>query len=281
MDKGKNSNKSIVVKKELAFQNEVKDNRTNEFVNADKVLAVQEEEKETRTAELIKVSEALKKTQEELRLLLGRIHSRGEEERKRMAREIHDELGQVLTALKIDTILLRKKIVAKSNNDKEYIEREFNSMVQLIDATIGSVKRIATELRPDVLQHYGIIEAVKWKAKEFEKNTGIRCIIYDLQSHLGQHDFIDTAVFRIVQEALTNITRHAEATLVNILIGVDANNFLIEIKDNGKGIKNAAIDEIKSLGLIGMRERVFLLNGTISIVGEAGKGTLVSVKLPI
>jgi signal transduction histidine kinase len=227
------------------------------------------------------MSHELKKTQEELRMLLGSIQTSAEEERKHIAREIHDELGQVLTALKIDASLLRKKIAAQSNDDKDYIEGEFNSMIKLIDSSIESVKRIATELRPEVLDHLGIMEAIKWQVEEFENNTGIRCIINDLQSHPELNAALATTVYRIIQEALTNIARHSKATVVNLLVGVDANNFLIEIKDNGKGIKNEETEGIKSLGLIGMRERVFLLNGTISIIGKPGKGTVVSVKIPM
>lgn len=238
-------------------------------------------EKVEKEKEKEKLSVELKRTQEELRLLLGSMQTSREEERKHIAREIHDELGQVMTALKINVSLIRKDITEKGCDDKKYIDSEFESVIELINSTILSVKRIATELRPEVLEHLGIIEAVKWQAEEFNKKTGIDCKVTDLQSHLEINAVLATTVYRIVQEALTNVTRHAKATLVDVMAGLDGKYFVIEIKDNGIGFSGENKKGRTGLGLIGMRERVYLSNGEIKITGNPGTGTTVSVKIPM
>ena len=218
---------------------------------------------------------------EELRVLLEHVQTSREEERKYIAREIHDELGQALTALKIDVSMLRRKVNADENNDLAYAADELTFIIEKIDHCLESVKRIATDLRPEILDHLDIIDAVKWQIQQFENITGIHCDVSQLPDHLDLENSFSTTVYRTVQEALTNITRHAKATVVRIVIERNSKKLLIEINDNGKGIQEEDIKNIKSLGLIGMRERVLLLNGTMSITGKPSKGTTVAVEIPI
>ncbi len=225
--------------------------------------------------------EKINKLNSELSNLLEHVQKSREEERKYIAREIHDELGQRLTALKIDVSMLRKKMVPGETIDPGNITIELNSFINQINKSIKSVKRIAFDLRPEILDHLDIIEAVKWQAQQFQNITGIQCIVSHLPDHLDLENSFSTTVYRTVQEALTNVTRHANASEVRIMIERDSKKLLIEINDNGKGIREEDIESIKSLGLIGMRERVLLLNGTLSITGQPSKGTTVAVNLPI
>ena len=225
--------------------------------------------------------EEINKLNEELRLLLEHVQTSREEERKYIAREIHDELGQTLTALKIDVSMMRRKIETDGTGNPVCLNEELDSVIGKINRTIESVKRIATDLRPEILDHLDIIDALKWQAQQFENITGIQCEVSHLPDHLDLESAFSTTVYRTVQEALTNVTRHANASVVRILIEKDSKKLLIEINDNGKGIKEEDIKSMKSLGLIGMRERVVLLNGTMSITGKPDKGTTVAVKIPI
>jgi two-component system, NarL family, sensor histidine kinase UhpB len=238
-------------------------------------------ERNERAKEKYKLSIELKNSREELRLLVGSLQTSIEEERKYIAREIHDELGQVMTGLKINVKMLLKEIVDKGCVDTNYIKTEFDSVVKLIDLVFSSVKRIAIELRPDVLEHLGIIEAIKWQVTEFENKTGIRCTITELQNYLELNGVLATTVYRIVQEALTNVARHAKATTVDLMVGLKGKFLMIEIKDNGIGFNKEEIKRRKSLGLIGMRERVFLANGEIQITGVPEHGTTIFVKIPV
>ncbi len=222
--------------------------------------------------------EEINKLTEELRQLLEHTQLSREEERKYIAREIHDELGQRLTALKIDVSMMRRKMPVIGTQN--YFSDEINSFIKQIDQSIESVKRIATDLRPEILDHHGVIAAVKWQAHQFENITGVKCKVLCLPEDMNLESELATAVYRSVQEALTNIARHAQATSVSILIEQDAEKLLIEIKDNGKGINEEQIRNTKSIGLIGIREHVHLLNGTLFITGKPGKGTVVSVNIP-
>ncbi len=221
------------------------------------------------------------KLTEELRVLVEHVQTSREEERKYIAREIHDELGQALTALKIDVSMMKRKMMAETTHCPVYIEAELNSIIDKIDNSIESVKRIANDLRPEILDHLDIVDAIKWQAQQFENITGIQCSVSNLPDHLDLESSFSTTVYRTIQEALTNVTRHSEATVVRILIERNSKKLLVEINDNGKGIKEEDIKNIKSLGLIGMRERVLLLNGTLSISGKPSMGTTIAVELPM
>lgn len=223
--------------------------------------------------------EELKNSREELRRLSAYIQSAREEERTRISREIHDELGQSLTGLKMDLSWLEKKF--SSNEVKSnIIFDKINSMSQLIDSTINTVRKISSELRPGVLDYLGLPAAIEWQSQDFQKRTGIICKIISLPNEIKLTQDLSTAVFRIFQETLTNVARHSEANLVEISLAKNENNLLLSIKDNGRGITAAELHNIKSLGLVGMRERTELFGGEFKITGTK-EGTVVLVKIPL
>lgn len=226
--------------------------------------------------------EALQKNSEHLRALAAHLQSVREEERTAIARELHDELGQVLTALKIDLAVLGREI----NQDPDDINvagllAEINSMRELIDATINKVRTTITELRPEVLDSLGLLAALEWQSEEFEIRTGIKMKFRSAVKEIDFNKTSSTAVFRIFQEALTNIARHAQATRCKIRITQDGENLLIEISDNGIGIPKNKIESSKTFGLLGMKERALILGGVIKIVGAPGKGTTVQAWIPV
>jgi two-component system sensor histidine kinase UhpB len=221
--------------------------------------------------------EQLLQSQDELRKLAAYVESAREEERTRIAREIHDELGQSMTALKMDVSWLEKKLAAESPSHAEKTQE----MIRLIDSTIRSIRRIATELRPGVLDNLGIQAAVEWQAQEFEHHTGIRCTISFEPQTIELDDLRSTALFRILQETLTNVARHAQATEVHIALSLDDARATLEIRDNGIGIAKNHLAVMNSFGIIGIRERVSHFGGSVSFSGTPGKGTDVRIILPL
>jgi len=225
--------------------------------------------------------EKLRRSQEELRALSGHLESVREDERIRVAREIHDELGQVLTALKMDLSLLgRKAYEAGDTVPLSLLMEELRSMKEKLDNTIQSVRKMVTELRPEVLDELGLRAAVEWQSHEFEARTQIRCTVESNLDELSMEIERATAVFRIFQETLTNIARHARATHVNIKLVEDEWNVRLEVSDNGRGISENDKSRPGSLGLVGMRERALLLGGQVSVHGNVGSGTTVVVTIP-
>jgi PAS domain S-box-containing protein len=219
----------------------------------------------------------LRGSREQLRALSARLQSVREDERGRIAREIHDELGQALTGLKMDLAWLAKRFPP---GHPQLVEKA-QSIMELVDHTIQSVRELATELRPSVLDDLGLIAAIEWQAEEFQARTEIQCHC-DIQSeHLDLNPTQATALFRILQETLTNITRHAKATRVDIRFEQRDCNLVLEVRDNGRGISAAEISAPKSLGLLGIRERALMVGGEVSIRGEPGKGTTVTVSVPV
>jgi len=218
----------------------------------------------------------LRNSEENLRALAARLQSVREEESTRIAREIHDELGQALTGLKMDLTWVAKKL----RPDQKTLVAKTESMFGLIDGTIQSVRKIATRLRPEVLDELGLAPAIEWQAKEFQKRSGIRCKL-SLPAEappLGRER--STAAFRIFQELLTNIARHANATRIDIAMQADSEVLVLQVEDNGAGIDGAVTFSPKSLGLMGMRERVLPFGGEIQITGVQGQGTKVKVSIP-
>lgn len=214
---------------------------------------------------------------EELRALATRLHAAREEERALLAREIHDELSGSLTALKMDLSLLPDR-VAKNRNS--FLEK-LNSMSRLIDNTLAQVHIIVTELRPVVLDKLGLIPAIEWQAREFQERSGIAC-----EAHLPDEEIpLDpdraTAVFRILQEALSNVARHAAARQVVLELTRDGNNLNLTVRDDGKGIDERKIFDRDSLGLLGMRERAMAFGGTAEVGALPERGTCVTVRIPI
>jgi signal transduction histidine kinase len=215
-------------------------------------------------------------TNKQLRKLSAHLQNIQENERTAIAREIHDELGQQLTALKMDVGWLNKKL-----RDDITLKEKVNEILSLISEILKTVKRIAFELRPNILDNLGLIAALKWQGKEFEKRTGIKS-----QFHTDLKDFIpernlSTIIFRVYQEALTNVARHAQATRIETTLEKKEGYIRLIVKDNGQGFD---VDEAKnknSLGLIGMNERALMLQGELTIKSKKLKGTVVTLKIPL
>jgi len=225
------------------------------------------------------VEKELVRSQWELRRLSQYLQNIREKEGKRIAREIHDELGQALTALKMDIFYLSKKFLNNYKNKKLFIKKT-KSMLELIDETIRTVQKISAELRPRLLDDLGLVPAIEWYIKDFQERTKIECKS-DLDFNCIKLDpDCSTAIFRIFQEALTNIARHAEATEVNISLKRINSKLEIQISDNGKGIKEDDIYSPNSLGLIGMKERIRPFNGELKLYNPENGGTTLSISLP-
>lgn len=224
-----------------------------------------------------KTERELKKSRDQLRDLASHLQSIREEERLLMAREIHDELGQALTALKMDLIWLQKRIDSTATENQEKIK----SMDELVNQTIKTIRRISTELRPGLIDDLGLSAAMEWYCGEFQNRTGIACQLDLDESENTLEQDRSIAVFRIFQESLTNIARHANATKVSASLKFDDSLLKMDIRDNGSGITEDQINSPKSFGLIGLRERVTPWGGRVLISGVTGKGTTVKVILPI
>jgi signal transduction histidine kinase len=211
-----------------------------------------------------------------LRALAARLQSAREEERTRVAREVHDELGQALTAIKIDVASL---IVEMAPDQKRHVPRA-ESILKLADGAIQSVRRIATELRPGILDDLGLVAAVEWASEEFHARTGILCRISLPDTDIAMAPERATALFRILQETLTNVARHANATEVDVRLARENGDLWLEVQDNGIGVGDEQLFAGKSLGILGMRERAFMFGGEVTIHGAPGKGTAVRVRIP-
>jgi PAS domain S-box-containing protein len=225
--------------------------------------------------------ERLKATSEQLRALSARFQAAREEEGTRIAREIHDELGAALTSLRWDLEGFDEGISEAGNGQPQELRQKIEAMMRLTDTTISTVRRIASELRPFALDEVGLIEAIEWQARQFQGRTGIivRCDCTLESDDLNREQ--STAAFRISQEALTNILRHAQATRVNIQMKEEDGEFILTIGDNGRGITDDEKSGRRTLGLLGMRERAHLVGGKIDIAGSEGKGTVVTIRFPI
>jgi signal transduction histidine kinase len=224
-----------------------------------------------------RAQEELKQSQEQLRDLASHLQCIREEERTKIAREIHDELGQALTALKMDTHWLRTRL---SGNQKLLVDK-ITSMSKLINTTVQAVRRISSELRPGLLDDFGLSAAIEWQAKEFCQRAGIDCDIRSEPEDIILDQDRSIALFRIFQEALTNVARHAKATKVSIILNKNSETVILEVRDNGKGITDIHIGSAKSFGLMGIRERVYKLKGDLKISSAPDKGTIIHVTLPI
>lgn len=220
--------------------------------------------------------EKLLRSKKMLRELSAHLENVREEERKRIAREIHDELGQTLTALRMNVSLAR---LSFGESNPQLMER-LQSMTQLVDRTIDSARHITSSLRPGAL-NLGIVAALEWLAEEFNEYTDIPCELVIGDGDITLSEFVATTVFRIIQESLTNITRHAAATQVEIIVTRTDGHLCFEVRDNGKGFDLHSVASHKSFGLIGIRERVAILEGDLAIDSELGRGTCVRVCVPV
>ncbi len=224
----------------------------------------------------------LSRSRQQLRDLAAHLQSAREETRTRIAREIHDELGQTLTGLKMDLSWLKNNLAkAGDGAQRRPLLKKLTSMLKLVDSTIQSMRRLAAELRPAVLDELGLVAAIAWQAQEFHQRTGTRCQFSAQPEDITLDGERKTAVFRICQEALTNVARHAHATQVNVSLTQDDDQIRLVVSDNGQGISEPEIGGVKSLGLLGMRERASLLGGEVKISGAPGQGTTVTLWIPL
>jgi PAS domain S-box-containing protein len=250
-----------------------------------------EERIEERTAQLVElnkslkqeiskrkiVGDKLKESQERLRNLTNHLQQIREQERSYLSRELHDELGQVLTGLKMDVRWIERRLPQGGT----LIAERLDSILVLIDSAILSVQRLSMALRPPALDDFGLNEAIELVLTDFEKRTDITCEFISTPHSMALDRKVSTEVFRIFQEALTNVARHAKAQKVVIILQNTGDRLTIEIRDDGKGITKKEITDPVSIGLTGMRERVYALEGTLEINGVKGKGTTVTIIIPL
>jgi PAS domain S-box-containing protein len=216
-------------------------------------------------------------TSQRLRNLASRLQTIREEERTVIAREIHDELGQSLTVLKIQTALLLNKL----KSDQPEVKEKSDSIIELIDQTVESVQKISAKLRPGILDELGLVPAIEWQSQEFQNRTGIHCECILPKIDVIISDDKATAIFRIFQEALTNVARHADAKRVSVIFKQVDHTLTLEVTDNGQGISLGQRNDSNSLGLLGMKERALVFGGQVKIHGVSGKGTNVKVEMPL
>jgi PAS domain S-box-containing protein len=211
-----------------------------------------------------------------LRELASHLESAREMERTRIAREIHDELGQSLTALKMELHWCLRRL---PRDNKELLEKA-KTLTELVDANVHLVQRISSELRPGLLDNLGLSAAVEWQTGQFQNRTGVSCDIICEPNEIVLDQTRSTALFRIFQETLTNIIRHSDATEVEIILREEDGDVELTVSDNGKGITEKEITDPKSFGLMGINERVNSLGGTVAISGSKRQGTTVRVSIP-
>ena len=211
----------------------------------------------------------------QLRALASRLQKVREEERTDIAREIHDELGQALTGLKLDISWMSRRLT----RDREVLA-QCESIIQRIDQTISTVRRIATELRPSILDELGLEAALEWQSNEFARRTGLETIIESSVSGVISTD-LASSTFRILQESLTNIARHAHAKIVLVNFFQTPSLLMLEVVDDGIGFRSERAEQTSSLGLIGMRERALACGGDLSIRSAVGVGTVVRLVVPL
>ncbi|MGO8700415.1 MAG: PAS domain S-box protein [Limisphaerales bacterium] len=226
--------------------------------------------------------EELRSSREQLRALAARIQAAREETRAHAAREIHDVLAQELTGIKIDLAWLSRRLAKPIGAvQKRVLQEKVAAMMDLTDKASQSVQRIATELRPLVLDSLGLCAAAEWAAADFQKRTEIRCKAIVPGQGLELDRDRSTALFRILQESLTNVARHARSTKVEIQLRREAGEVILTVHDNGRGVRLSELKDARSMGLLGMRERASLLGGQCVIGAQAGGGTMVEVRLPV
>jgi len=221
--------------------------------------------------------EALERSRKQLRDLASYLQDIREQERTRIAREIHDDFGQSLTILKMDLSWLKKHIV----QDHPPVQNKIDSMFKVIDASLQTLHAVSSELRPVILDDFGLESAIEWQAEEFQNRTGVRCRVNSSVADLDLTKEQSTAVFRIFQETLTNIMRHSGASEVDVRLEMNEDTLILEVADNGRGITEAEIGNSQSFGLLGIRERLYPWNGQVDFVGHPNKGTRVIVHVPI
>ena len=223
-----------------------------------------------------KGEELIKENAEQLRQLTTHLQNIREEERKRIGREIHDDLGQQLTAIKMDVAWIDKKIPGEST----IIKSKINNIISLLDGSHISVRRILNELRTDMLENYGLIDALEWQGRQFTSNTNIPLIFNCMEAELNVDDVIATCIYRAFQESLTNITRYANAQQVIASLNSTGTTIEFTIEDDGAGFDTTSLTNNKSFGILGMKERVASLKGKFELHSSPGNGTTINISLP-
>ena len=224
-----------------------------------------------------RAEEELQRTLDQVRTLSRRLEVVQEDERTRIARELHDELGVRLTCLKMDLSRLQP-IMNEASRPK--LQEKVLSMIEQVDTTIAAVQGLVAELRPGVLDDLGLVAAIEWQCRDFERRSGIRCLVDSKEEDIPLDSARATAAFRICQEALTNVVRHARAKEIRVHLDKLDRELLLEIHDDGQGILPEKVTDARSLGLLGMRERAAAVRGALRIVGLPGQGTTVTLRLP-
>ncbi|HEY7237474.1 MAG TPA: histidine kinase [Gemmatimonadaceae bacterium] len=223
-------------------------------------------------------AEEIAQSREELRALAARLESVREEERTRIARELHDELGQALTGLKLDLAWMERRL--NRHSQSELVDRCASVLGRMDDVMIA-VRRIVTELRPSVLDQLGLADAIEWQAQDFARRTGLTLDL-DIQCEVpSPQGAVASAVFRMLQEALTNVAKHASATSVRVALHIDERSLSLDVSDNGRGITRNEMRGSHSLGLLGLRERAIAWGGSVTITGDRKSGTTVALRLPL
>jgi PAS domain S-box-containing protein len=224
--------------------------------------------------------EELRHSREQLRALAAHLQSIREEERKLITRDIHDELGQALTGFKMDLAWMRNRLKDEPPEPGPLLEK-IESLGGMIDETANTIRRLCAELRPGVLDDLGLVPALEWQAREFTRRTGLACEFTCIAKDLLVDAEQSTAVFRIFQEILTNVARHAQATRVSIIVKASMGWLILDARDDGRGILESEIAGASSLGLLGMRERAIAIGGQLEIRRGTIKGTTVSLSVPL
>jgi signal transduction histidine kinase len=219
----------------------------------------------------------LKQLNKELRNVSAHLEKIREEEQARIAREIHDQIGQQLTGLKMDVSWLRDKVNKKT--EPEAILKKLGEISNNLDEAVNTVRKVASDLRPSILDDFGLAEALDWQNKEFTSRSGIQVYFKPSSQKLDINPVISIVLFRIYQEVITNVARHAEAGKITSSLDVSIEEVLLRITDDGKGFDTNRQE--KTLGLLGMKERAYMIGGTVNIVSEPGKGTTVFVAVPL
>jgi signal transduction histidine kinase len=232
---------------------------------------------ETRMSREQEARRQLEASRKQLRDLTGYLQDIREQERTRIARELHDDFGQSLTILKLDLSWLKKRLPAEASQIPEKLEE----MGQVIDSSLETMHSVTAELRPVILDDFGLSAAMEWQTSEFKERTGLDCRFDISRSLPAISKQMSTAVFRIFQEILTNVVRHAEARRVEIRLRAENRNLVLEVEDDGRGIADAQVQDAHSFGLIGIRERLHPFGGSVRFTGHPGRGTRVTVVIPI
>jgi PAS domain S-box-containing protein len=226
----------------------------------------------------VKADDALRRSKEEIQSLALAASDAREEEKRRLARELHDEFGQALTALKMDVAAMREMLASPSNE----VAGKLAGMQELIERTIGTTRRLASELRPMMLDDLGLTAAAEWLVQSLTNRTGVRCALsLDPQADLDLPDPYATAVFRVLQESLTNVAKHADASEVAANLRRDGDTVTLTVRDNGKGFAPDGAPKQGSFGLAGLRERAYLLGGEVNVDSAPGRGTCIEFKVSI